>query len=670
MSLLETSLLLAACINVAIGFYALYMRPRRITSYALFLFAVGLGIWIGSFFFLLYTHDFFYDRVNHYAGLLFIGGLFLLALTFPDKKFRLSYLITYVPFLVGIMFVTYGGVVLKDTFGPGDSVTPIQGPLFPYYASGLLAYVLVSILLFVLTFRKLRNTERLRMKYLFLGIVVFVVPVCVFDIALPAIGFSYLNLIGPLASVGFVLATSYAVIRHQLMDIRVVIQRGTIYSGLISLIILTYIGLLISISNLFDANMGIAAPVSAAIIVLVGINTIPRIERYFRRVTDRIFFKDHYDYATSLEDLSDILNTNIKLIELAPRLVHKLNTIFRPANLEFTHVATGMTFTANEFLTITESVRPVPKNGTRIAIINGERTTIGLFTLGPKRSGDTYTEEDQSLLRTFASQAAVAFEKTALYEKLEAYSRSLEEKVLERTKSLADLQQHQREFFDDISHALQTPLTVLKSAMELLKKKPDSQETSSLESMERSIDDLSEYVHDLLAIARIDAIPTEEQSTAIDVSSVLENVIEYVEVICTQSGIRMIKDIQPSLSMAGNEKLVNELIINVLSNAMRYTATSPLREITIRLRTHHDCLELSISDTGIGISKEKLANIFDRFYRAQERSSSTPGHGLGLAIVKRIVDRHGGTIRVESELGEGTNVIVQFPIPKELELLQ
>ncbi|MDR3547680.1 MAG: hypothetical protein P4M11_05335 [Candidatus Pacebacteria bacterium] len=95
MSLLELSLFMAACVDVAIGFYALYARPRRITTYALFFFAVGLGTWVGSFFLLLVTHNFLFDKLNHYAGLSFIAGLFLLALTFPDKRFRPWYLLAY-----------------------------------------------------------------------------------------------------------------------------------------------------------------------------------------------------------------------------------------------------------------------------------------------------------------------------------------------------------------------------------------------------------------------------------------------------------------------------------------------------------------------------------------------------------------------------------------------
>jgi signal transduction histidine kinase len=660
MSLLEISLLTAACVNVCIGFYALYVRPRYITTYALFLFSVGLGIWVGSFFLLLVTHNFLFDKLNHYAGLLFIGGLFLLSLTFPDKKFHPVYLIAFLPFLAGIVFAAHGGVVLSDTFGPGDTVTPHQGPLFPFYAIGLITYLLVSILLFLLTYRRLQGSERLRMKYLFLGIALFVIPVCIFDIGLPAIGFSYLNLIGPLASVGFVISTFYAVIRHQLMDIRVVIQRGTIYSVLISLTLATYIGVLLAINNLFDANMGIAAPISASIVILIAIVTVPRIERYFRKATDSLFFKDRYDYALSLEELSEILNGDIQLARLALRLLQSLNTIFKPTELEFIHMATGTTFTAAGLVTTTETPRPVSKNGTCIAVVTRERT-IGIFTLGPKRSGDSYTTEDRRLLRTFASHAATAFEKTELYEQLDAYSKSLEEKVNERTKSLAELQQHQRELFDDISHALQTPLTVLKSAMELLKVRQESEEARPIESMVHSVDDLSGLVRDLLELARIDAMPAEERSASIDISSLASNVIEYVEIICQQQRIRIKTPIEPDILMTGNEKQLSEMITNLLSNAVRYTGSCLVREITISVQPVAEQVEIVISDTGIGISEDQLPHIFDRFYRARNRNSDATGYGLGLTIVKRIVDRHGGTIRAESELGKGTSFILLFP---------
>jgi signal transduction histidine kinase len=666
MSLLELSLLAAACINVLIGLYALYVRPRRITTHALVLFAVGLGVWVGSFFLLLYTHNFFYDKVNHYAGLLFIGGLFLLALTFPDKKFRPEYLIAYLPFVIGVVFVMRGGVVTSDAFGPGDSVNPTQGPLFVFYAIGLLTYLLVSLIIFVRTYRALRGIERLRMKYLFLGIAIFVLPVCICDIGLPVIGFTYLNLVGPLASVGFVIATCYAVIRHQLMDIRVVIQRGTIYSLLISLIVGAYIILLLSISNLFDADMGIAAPLSASIVTIVGIVTIPRIERYFRRVTDKVFFKDRYDYASALEALSVTLNTHIRLFDLAPSLLDTLSSILRPNSLEFIHVATGTTFSSNSSHHFhLDSAPNVPLGGTRIAVSTRD-STIGLFTLGPKRSGDPYTVEDRRLLRTFASQAAVALEKTELYEQLRAYSDSLEEKVEERTRSITELQQKQRELFDDISHALQTPLTVLKGTLEL--QKTDSEkEAYSLTSMTASVDDLSMLINNMLRLARMNSLPEEEEFKALSLSELVENVIEYVEIICQQEKITVVKDIQAGLEILGNEKQLSEAVTNLLSNAVKYIGSGPVREIRVIVQTTGTVIEIHVSDTGIGIPQESLSDIFDRFYRAHKHGTGT---GLGLAIVKRIVERHGGTIHAESALGKGTRFTISFPIALKAERLQ
>ncbi|MDR3547681.1 MAG: ATP-binding protein [Candidatus Pacebacteria bacterium] len=571
-------------------------------------------------------------------------------------------------FLAGITFVAYGGVVLGTTFGPGDTMTPQQGPLFPYYATGLISYILISIALFIRTYLGLTGIEKLRMKYLFLGITVFVVPVCLFDIALPAAGFPYLNLIGPFASVGFVIATAYAIIRHQLMDIRVVIQRGTIYSFLISCLIVLYIAVLLSIDNLFDASTGIAASVSAAITILIGITTIPRMERFFRKVTDPIFFKDHYDYASALNELANILNEGIRLDELAPQLVWTLGSLLKPARLEFEHLSSGTTFLYfGCTLPAQRRARRLARSEDsdeklRIPIVAHERT-IGFLQFSAKCSGDPYTSEDRLLLRTFATQAAVALEKTRIYSQLEEYSWSLEDKVQERTKDITDMQQRQREFFDDISHAFQTPLTVIKNAMELLKNDPKDRDTLSFNYMEKSVDELSQLIRDVLQLARIDALPEEEAHEIVDVSSLVLEVIEYVDVICRQNRIRLSKDIEPQLIISGSRKQIQEVLVNLLSNSVRYMDGCSNKSIHVLVRHTEDRVEICITDTGVGIPEYLLPHIFDRFYRAH---GSDTGHGLGLSIVKRIIDRHGGTISAESRPGKGATFIVRIPIARPL----
>lgn len=423
--------------------------------------------------------------------------------------------------------------------------------------------------------------------------------------------------------------------------------------------------LLLFADRFLDTPDGTEA-LSAGIVMLIGVGTIPNIERYFQKVTDRFFFKDRYDYAKALEELSSVLNTHIEFSTLVPQLLRTLQAILHPESIEFFHAKTGMTFDLIGPRDTIPYPALLPENKLRIEVTDTKRG-IGTFIIGTKRSGDPYTAEDHTLLRTFATQASVAFQKAELYDQLREHSQFLEQKVEERTKNIVELQKHQRQMFDDISHALQTPITVLKSAMELFSSSNAQSNNSTIETMGQSIENLSRLIRDLLQLARIDAIPIEEQGVPVDLSEIIGNVVEYVEVICQQKSITILTQIESPSMIRGNRKQIDELVTNLLSNAVKYTADSKVREISIVVRTVDDHIELTIKDTGSGIQADLLPNIFERFYRAHDRDPNSTGYGLGLAIVKRIVERHNGTIAVSSTQDVGTCFTIEFPCLDQLQ---
>jgi signal transduction histidine kinase len=165
----------------------------------------------------------------------------------------------------------------------------------------------------------------------------------------------------------------------------------------------------------------------------------------------------------------------------------------------------------------------------------------------------------------------------------------------------------------------------------------------------------------LLELARIDAIPLKEDSAMIDLSQLVAEVAEYVETICREQDIVILQDLEKNVMAFGNKKQLQELVTNLLSNAVRYTAPCLIRTIELSVRHTEHAAQLVVADTGIGIAPDKLPHIFKRFYRAPECRNNIEGYGLGLAIVKRVVDRHRGSIQIESVVGKGTRIIVEFP---------
>ncbi len=663
--LVPLSFIVVAGINSGIGAYVLFYQLRGKPNRAFFVFSIGASAWIGGFGLLLATHQHIFIPVLLLGCTVMLLGLFWLAQVFPapapDRDLSMLW---YLPFILGAYASLYPGAMIRQVIFAGSGAIPTQGPWFPYYALGFAAYTLFTVALLFTTYRKSATPERTRFQYFFLGTGLFVLATMLCDVVLPALGIFSLNFIGPLSSVVSLAATAYAIIRHELMDIRIVIQRSLVYSLLLGLIVSLYAVIITSISFFFQASGDAKAIIAGGITMIAGIFGAPLVERHFRKITDPIFFKDTYVYSAALEDLSTILNTNLNFRQLITQSMRELDRILRPSYIYFFHTDSDSWFSMSGRIrrSIGRRLERSDSRDTRVPVSSSEKM-LGEFVLGPKRSGDPFTSEDQALLRTFAGQATVALQKAELYQELKEHTNKLEQKVEERTQHLRQMQDQQREFFDDMSHALQTPLTVLKSAVELLASGKAEHGTKVYKSMERGVDDLSRLIRNMLELSRIGTSSAEAAFETFDFSACVSRIVEYVGTVAHEQDIALTSSIEPGLLVHGDPKQIDEAVTNLLGNAVRYTKGCPRRLIQVSLSAGADTITLVIQDSGIGIAPEQLPLLFERFYRTEGGRERTKGFGLGLAIAKRIIASHEGSIDLKSGLGEGTTVTVRFPRP-------
>jgi two-component system OmpR family sensor kinase len=233
------------------------------------------------------------------------------------------------------------------------------------------------------------------------------------------------------------------------------------------------------------------------------------------------------------------------------------------------------------------------------------------------------------------------------------------EDAYQQVQKVNDLQRH---FLIDVSHELRAPLTIMLSSLDLIRRvgatDPDFQ-AHSLERMHMEAERMARMVTQLLILARSDVAVAAAHEPVL-----LEDIV--VEV-CRQ---RQPTDGEPilecremeSLESAlvwGNPDYLRQLLLILLDNAFKYTAGDGRVEVSGAL--NEETVAVTVSDTGIGIASTDLPRIFDRFYRA-ENARSWPGAGLGLAIAQRIAEQHGGELRVESELGQGSRFTVTLPL--------
>ncbi len=231
---------------------------------------------------------------------------------------------------------------------------------------------------------------------------------------------------------------------------------------------------------------------------------------------------------------------------------------------------------------------------------------------------------------------------------------------------LKKMDQIRRDFVANVSHELRTPLSILRGYIETLLDNPKtSREEFSriLGVMERHSKRLDSLAQDLLTLAQLESGNPNLQLGNVDLPSFFGEVIRDWEKKLANKQLNVIVDVPPDApTIRADRTRLQEVLCNLLDNAVKYSREHG--EIRLMARRRDDQIVLSVSDNGIGISKEDLPRIFERFYRADKARSTENirGTGLGLAIVKHVAQLHGGRVEAESEIGNGTTIRVVLPI--------
>jgi len=231
---------------------------------------------------------------------------------------------------------------------------------------------------------------------------------------------------------------------------------------------------------------------------------------------------------------------------------------------------------------------------------------------------------------------------------------------------LKKLDQIRRDFVANVSHELRTPLSILRGYIETLLDNPKSspEEFSRiLGVMERHSKRLDLLAQDLLTLAQLESAKPSLQLANVDLLELFGEVIPDWEKKLATKQLNLIVDVPPDLPTVRADRVrLEEALYNLLDNAVKYSRENS--DIRLAARQRDNEIVLSVSDDGIGISKEDLPRIFERFYRADKARThdNIRGTGLGLAIVKHVAQLHGGRVDAESEIEKGTTIRVVLPI--------
>jgi two-component system, OmpR family, heavy metal sensor histidine kinase CusS len=221
--------------------------------------------------------------------------------------------------------------------------------------------------------------------------------------------------------------------------------------------------------------------------------------------------------------------------------------------------------------------------------------------------------------------------------------------------------EQQKRFTADASHELRTPLTTLKGRLQVALSQPRSTDNyvATLQSIEHEVDRLIRLSADLLLLSRLEQDHQAVDFELVDLSDYLAAIAAQIQPLAELKKLDFVTHIAPGLRVFASPDHLIRLFLNLLDNAVKYTPDQG--RVVLEAATRQQAVVVSVSDNGIGISRDHLPHLFERFYRVEKsRSRSMGGTGLGLAIAQEIVHRHDGTISVDSQPGCGTTFSVMF----------
>jgi signal transduction histidine kinase len=603
--------------------------------------------------------------------------------------------------------ITANGSVVGVVFGwAGDA----------YFASlGILALWVILRLLYDTI--KAKGVAKARARALFAAFGVGLVLVAITNAVLPAFfNLFYLSAIGSLVVVVILTGVGYSIVRYKLFDIRSFVTRSLAYIFTITVLTVTYSAATVGVlSRVTGQPVSLAHEIPYFMIALFLGLTFQPMKRFFDRLSNRIFYNDHYDVQDVLNRFSDLILGEVRLNNLLDGtiglileslksdygkivLVDKKGKAFRSSSDEESHEISIVQLVdtmkdADRDILVAEAedisehgktnkalyaaVRAMQANHMQVIVRlkTSSSNSVGYILIGRKRSDGVYTNEDVQLLSLLGGELAVAIENSLRFEEIKNFSETLQDKVDSATQRLrranAQLQRLDEvkdEFVSMASHQLRTPLTSVKGYISMVLEgdvgKISAMQRKLLSEAFTSSERMVHLISDFLNVSRLQTGKFILERRATDLAKVVAQEIESLQTTALAHNLKLQYHSPrhfPILYI--DDSKIRQVLMNFIDNAIYYS--EPGTVIIVKLTVEDGDAVLRVRDTGIGVPKSEQAHLFTKFFRATNARKQRPdGTGVGLFLAKKVVDAHEGTVVFESVENEGSTFGFRLPIKK------
>ncbi len=687
------------------GLVVYFLKPRLRSSKFFFFFCLSVSVWFTSIFDAQSTY--ILGSLPIWGWMLSPAFLIALGLVFPEKNGFLStnrsvLLIPFIPSVALIIshYLFFDNPVMWQKI---DILTWV--------------YVLMSTLTFIGTTvysyikpDNLFDKERARIILLGAFVGFFVPALCASIITF--LGISHLNNLAFLVIV-FPLSIAYAIVKHKLFDIDVIVEKTLTYGLLTGAVGGIFALMVVGFNIAFAKYGGWRNP--AFFVVLSGLLVVALnpLKSRIQDIVDLTFFRKKYDYRKTVEEVSYAMTSILSLDKIVEKIITVVETTMfsDPTTVAIynqdrgTYRVSGrtheiITYTGKElsedsviitllnkykkeifkedlaadekFIKHSQELYQVfdEYNASLFVPLFFKRQLIGVICLGGKKSGLAYTSRDIKLLRILANQSAIAIENALAFKLVEDYAKKLESANNELQDTQAQLVQAEKmsaigQLAAGIAHEIRNPLNIIEGARYYLSTHMTAKNSSPevddyLNYIKHEIDRTNRLIDSLLKFSRAEPAQLEP----VDVNSILQNILVLIRKQLVDSKVNMntnLNDKIPVIRADSNQ--LWQVFINIILNAIQ--AMPQGGELTIDTGTYHENLSpaneetvfVTIADTGVGIETEDIPKLFDPFFTRKDM-----GTGLGLSIAYKIIEEHKGKIIVSSEKGKGTVFVIELPV--------
>ncbi len=697
MNSLALSAFITSGVSLILGGLVFFKKRKDSITFSYALLTISFFVWIFGIGMEVVAIDkgwgLFWNRWL-YSGAIFVPTFFIHFVQAYLGKIKRNQLVSCYVISTLLLVSNFTPLFVKDVVPKGSfNYASIPGIIYPFYVLYFSVIFVYCTYFIIKEFKNSIGIKRAQLKFVILAYVIGFLGgatnfLLVFDILdAPPVGNYFIGL--------YLLILFYAIIKHRLMDINIVLTKGTTYIFLLLLLFIPLLLISILSQKLLFGKISYLHTLVVFLLLFLAATLFGRIKPSAEKAAEQILFKDRYDYRDTLGQFSKAL---VSILDLQSLLKRIIDTVTRTMGVEkaslflISEGKGGYSLREAKNVTTAGSTRYLPnddplpfylqKTGeiiireelakrahipvihnvvNKMSLLEAEvsipllwkEQLIGMINLSHKFTRDIYSREDIELLTTLANQTAIAIENARLFEDLKR-SKS----YIRRADRLASL----GTLTAGLAHEIRNPLVAIKTFTHLLPERIDDQEFRDkfLQIASGEVDRISSLVTELLDFARTSDPKFEMEN----INIILDGMTLLVSTEANKKQITVNKTYDSNLPFVQvDREQMKQVFLNILLNAVE--ATPEMGKITVGTRAFlkpggEPFVQIEFTDTGSGIPPDQLEEIFNPFF-----TTKRTGSGLGLSISNQIVQDHKGYIDVESQVGKGSSFFVNLPVNQE-----